>query len=699
MPDDESPIVKILDKWCDIKDSAFELTRETMSFEEYLQKVVDNPAIARNAVQRVHDMIFSFGVEKSKMVGCEDVPRYLLCDDPFTPTHEDAIFGIEDYIAEAVAVIKGAAEGLDYEKRFLLLHGPTSSAKSTMGRLLRKGFQAYSRIDEGAMYTLDWIKVPRSEREKMAHITEESVVRCPLNDEPLLLLPPEALQDFLGEINKKIDDPLKKIRMAGERCPVCHHNYTRLMEEACDGDWMKVLREHVTIRRMVIDEKARCGIGTFEPADEKNQDSTDLTGDTDYSVIEVYGKDSHPLAFDHSGELQNANRGIMEWTEVLKLNPEFLFVLLNALQDKRIKPKNQPGTDLDVLHIGHTNNPEFIKMIGTDSMEAFRDRIIKVDYPNNVKLSEEIKIYEKKYGGEISKHVAPHVLYSAAFWAVLTRLDEPNNEKISVVDKLKLYDGKVVKKFGPEEVRLMRKEAKGEGLSGVSPRLIQNTLAGLCSKPQYQGNCITPAMLWEELEHCLLRSDSKISNEKDRQRYKELMSDAKDEYDEIVKGELMKAIAADDIQIYHLFSTYMDNVDAWLQDRKMEDGEDRLVEPDEKLLRSIEDKMGIDPKSAKEHRINLSSRISSAYRRKEEEFDVKKDETLYRALRTEIYEERTIKFNYSIFTRDPLKDTEQKMFDQVKNNLKDMGYCDECAVYLMRHGSKLMMNSGSGPDE
>ena len=210
-----------------------------------------------------------------------------------------------------------------------------------------------------------------------------------------------------------------------------------------NGEWEKVM-EHIQVRRFVLSEKDRIGIGTFQPKDEKNQDSTELTGDINYRKIAEYGSDSDPRAFNFDGEFQVANRGLIEFVEVLKLDVAFLYDLLGASQEHVVKPKKFAQTYIDEVIIGHTNEPEFRKLQNNEFMEALRDRTIKIDIPYITKLSEEIKIYEKDFkNGHVSGiSIAPHTIEMAAMWAVLTRLEQPNKVELSLLQKLKLYNGK-----------------------------------------------------------------------------------------------------------------------------------------------------------------------------------------------------------------------------------------------------------------
>src|SRR5262249_36809648 len=119
------------------------------------------------------------------------------------------------------------------------------------------------------------------------------------------------------------------------------------------GDWSRVV-EDVRVRRMMLSEQDRIGIGTFQPKDEKNQDATELTGDINYRKIAEYGTESDPRAFNFDGEFNIANRGIIEFIEVLKLDVAFLYDLLGASQEHKIKPKKFAQTDIDEVIVGHS---------------------------------------------------------------------------------------------------------------------------------------------------------------------------------------------------------------------------------------------------------------------------------------------------------------------------------------------------------
>ena len=394
------------------------------TFFDYLDVVQSDPRVCRNAFQRVFDMILSYGVEQTTVFK-EEVTKYKFFGDPIDGG-ADGIFGLEGPLMQLVDFFKSAAQGYGTERRILLLHGPVGSSKSTIARLLKKGLESYSKTDAGKLYTFTW-RIPAQfvgGSEGDADVIEP----CPMHEDPLLLLPDEAKPAVLAAINGRNDDD-HKVRLYGDVCPFCRKVFKDLVEHY-DGDWAKVM-DHVTVKRLILSETNRVGIGTFQPKDEKNQDSTELTGDINYRKIAEYGSDSDPRAFNFDGELNVANRGIVEFIEILKLDVAFLYDLLTASQERVIKPKKFAQTFIDEVILGHTNEPEYKRLQGNEMMEAFRDRTIKIDMPYNTRLDDEIRIYEKDFGRDKIRgmHVAPHTIEVAAMWALMTRLGRAEEER------------------------------------------------------------------------------------------------------------------------------------------------------------------------------------------------------------------------------------------------------------------------------
>jgi serine protein kinase len=351
------------------------------SFEEYLNMVIERPQIARTSFQRLADMILSYGTEQYTEYK-KKITRYKFFSDPID-NGKDAVFGLDVHIQKLVNTLIAASHRYGPEKRVLLLHGPVGSAKSTLVRLLKKGIESYSRAPEGALYSYDWINLQDI-------LKMEDTLRSPMNEEPLKLIPVERRPEILKLLNSGRDRD-KEVYVEGDLNPACRYIFQQLMK-FYQGDWEKVVKNHIRVRRLILSEKDRIGIGTFQPKDEKNQDSTELTGDINYRKIAEYGSDSDPRAFNFDGEFNIANRGIIEFVEVLKLEVAFLYDLLTASQEHKIKPKKFAQTDIDEVIIGHTNEPEYKKLQNNEFMEALRDRTVKIDVPYITRLDQEISI-------------------------------------------------------------------------------------------------------------------------------------------------------------------------------------------------------------------------------------------------------------------------------------------------------------------
>ncbi len=503
------------------------------TFAEYLDIVRTNPKVTRTAYQRLYDMILGFGTEEI-YVNKEKFVRYKFFDDP-VDQGEDGVFGLDRTLFNLVNILKSAAHRYGTERRVLLLHGPVGSSKSTIARLLKKGLEHYSKTDDGALYTYSW-------RETDAD-GNESYADCPMHEEPLQLIPVEFRASVIEELNQEREGEYP-ITIEGDLCPFCRQSFNLRMEKYA-GDWAKVL-EDVRVRRLILSEQDRIGIGTFQPKDEKNQDATELTGDINYRKIAEYGSESDPRAFNFDGEFNIANRGLIEFIEVLKLDVAFLYDLLGASQEHKIKPKKFAQTDIDEVIIGHTNEPEYKKLQSNEFMEALRDRTVKIDVPYVTKLSDEIKIYEKDYNSRKvhGKRIAPHTLEVAAMWAILTRLEEPKNAGLTLMQKLKLYNGKTLPGFTDDNIKELREEAEHEGMHGISPRYVQDKISNALVAHADERS-VNPFMVLNELE-AGLKHHSLINSEETRKHYKHLLAVVKEEYEDIVKNEVQRAIAADE---------------------------------------------------------------------------------------------------------------------------------------------------------
>ena len=1032
------------------------------SFADYLDIVRENPNVARSAFQRVYDMILTYGTT-SRTLYRQPITHYNFFDDPFDDG-KDAIFGLDAQLMQLVDFFHSAARRYGTEKRVLLLHGPVGSSKSTIARLLKKGIERYSHLPEGALYTFSWVNLP-----------DDDNFDDPMHGEPLLLLPLHMRERFVAPLNAKADQ-IHEIRIDGDLCPPSRFIYQKLMRRY-EGNLARVL-DHVRVKRLILSEKDRVGIGTFQPKDEKNQDSTELTGDINYRKIALYGSDSDPRAFNFDGEFNIANRGIIEFVEVLKLDVAFLYDLLGASQEHKIKPKKFAQTDIDEVILGHsvagdapipyrywgtvgwttleelyegfvdnpnglevlaydfdtkqanwttvrglfrhrftgnmlttsqkwgvvettpnhsiynrdgetfypeerheimairqlgesftsnpseimdvvagidgfiyhdepvlvgggrltssarpgwaqlnlsrhatqirayydplvdvqplkelitvmvwyategdvngrndgivithrdreelervqqayqnissakgsidfgaksdsasrlnlasqaiqrlathycselsenkrlpdflfrlpkpylqhaldelmrtdgsralsalktlspmlaaqvgtlatmlghdysvyrdepeegrvpayrinfvsgtdkrggghdtfqadlhvrpvvnewvydiecagihnfvcgvgnvvahnTNEPEYRKLQANEYMEALRDRTVKIDVPYITRLADEIKIYEKDFSQKRirGKHIAPHVLEVAAMWAILTRLEDPKHAGLTLVQKMRLYDGKTLRGFTEDSVRELRDSTTREGMEGISPRYIQDKISNaLVNKPslrargevdpEYLDGCVNPFMVLSELESGL-RHHSLISSDDQRQRFSEQLSAVKEEYNDIVKNEVQRAITADQAAIQRLCGNYIDNLKAYTQRERVRNPFTGQEEPpDERLMRSIEEKINI-PESRKDDFRREVMNYIAALALDDKKFDYTSNPRLQKALELKLFEDQkdTIKLT-SLVTSVVDRETQAKI-DVVKRRLIDnYGYCEVCATDVLNY--------------
>jgi serine protein kinase len=640
----------------------------TGSFQDYLELVQSHPLCARNAWQRLLDMIESHGFEEPEQRG--GPKRWRLFDDPFD-RGRDAVYGLDQPINQLVQILRAGAQRFGPEKRVILLHGPVGSAKSTIVRLLKRGLEEYSRTEQGAMYTFSW------------EMDGESIP-SPMHQDPLLLIPRE-LRSEVERCLAQGHDRDYRIEVDGELDPVSRYYY-RLLLDRYEGDWSKVL-EHVRVRRFFLSERDRVGIGTFQPKDEKNQDSTELTGDVNYRLIAEYGSDSDPRAFNFDGEFNVANRGLLEFVEVLKLDVAFLYDLLGASQEHSIKPKKFAQTHIDEVIIGHTNEPEYRKLQNNELMEAFRDRTIKIDIPYNLSVDNEVKIYRRQFNRESITHisVAPHTMEIAALWSVLSRLEDPTHPNLSILQKAKLYNGEEVQGFTAENVREMHESAEREGMFGISPRYVQDRIAtALVSEKGCVGPRDVLQALGTGLEH-----HSLITNEELRKRYAHLLSHAREEYEEVIKHEVQVAVAADSEAVDRLCGKYIDNVKAYTTREKVLDHQGVERDPDERLMRSIETKIDIPESRKDDFRHELMNYIAALHI-EGKTFDYRQNKRLTRALELKLFEDRrdTIQLTSLVSTVvDP--ETREKI-DVIRSRLAEQfGYDEESAEDVLQYVAAL----------
>ena len=415
------------------------------NFEKYFAMATKTPIITQTAIQRLYNMILSHGTRETKSGRTE----YLF--------FKGKVFGAEQQIEDIMMYLKAASMGLDIKKRVLLLLGPPGGGKSMILGLLKKGLASYCRTTEGAIY---------------------GIKDCPIHEDPMHLIPENKRQDIWTQYGIKIE---------GHLCPVCQFKLRT--------DWNRNLKE-VPVERVYIDEEDRVGIGTFAPA-EKN-DMTELYGSADVRKLEQYGNEGDVRAYAFNGELHVANRGIMEFIEVLKAKPDFLNVLLTLAEEQQFKTPRFPLQYVDESLIAHTNESEFLKFIAEPQNEAVIDRLFIVRMPYNMEYTNEEKIYHSALKTKLvvkNKTVHPGAIRLASMFAVSTR----------------------------EHENPLR-----EGMSGISPRFILNAIA--ISLVKTENREVSPTDLFKVLHHQV--SEYPVISQEKREDYLSILNHLYDSVDE-----------------------------------------------------------------------------------------------------------------------------------------------------------------------
>ncbi|MGE7092279.1 PrkA family serine protein kinase [Lysinibacillus sp. NPDC048646] len=608
------------------------------TFADYLSIIKERPEVAQTAHSRVYNMIKSAGLEERD-------------GQKMFQFFGQEIFGLETAIERLVEeYFHPAARRLDVRKRILLLMGPVSGGKSTIVTLLKRGLEQYSRTDEGAVF---------------------AIKGCPMHEDPLHLIPHHLRKDFYEEYGIRIEGSLSPLN-------------TMRLEKEYDGRI-----ENVIIERITFSEDKRVGIGTFTPSDPKSQDIADLTGSIDFSTIGVFGSESDPRAYRFDGELNKANRGMMEFQEMLKLDEKFLWNLLSLTQEGNFKAGRFALISADELIVAHTNETEYRSFISNKKNEALHSRIIVMPIPYNLKVSQEELIYEKmiRESDMSHVHIAPHALKAAAIFSVLTRLEIPKKQGVDLIKKMRLYDGENVEGFNSVDLEELKKEFPNEGMNGIDPRYVINRISSAIIRKEIPS--INALDVLRSLKDGLDQHAS-ISQE-DREKYMNYIAVARREYDEIAKNEVQKAfVYSYEESAKTLMNNYLDNVEAFCNKNKIFDrltGEE--MNPDEKLMRSIEEQIGISENAKKAFREEILIRIS-AYARNGKRFDYNSHERLREAIQKKLFAD--LKDVVKITTSSKMPDESQlkKINEVVARLVDEHGYNTTSANELLQYVGSLL---------
>ena len=627
----------ILKKIQDHREQAEELKWEG-TFAEYLELLKEKPYLAQSAHSRVYNMVKDAGVVEE-----HDHKKFKFFDDD--------IYGLDEAMEKLVEeYFHPAARRLDVRKRILLLMGPVSGGKSTLVNLLKRGLEKYSYTDRGAVF---------------------AIKGCPMHEDPLHLIPNHMREEFMEHYGIRIEGSLSPLN-------------TMRVEKEYSGRI-----EDVLVERIFFSEDKRTGIGTFSPSDPKSQDIADLTGSIDFSTIAKYGSESDPRAYRFDGELNKANRGIMEFQEMLKCDEKFLWHLLSLTQEGNFKAGRFALISADELIIAHTNEAEYRSFIANKKNEALHSRMIVMPVPYNLKVSQEERIYEKMIRESDIRdvHIAPHTLRVAAMFTILTRLKDSKKASVDVLKKMRLYDGEILEGFSDVDVEELKKEFSDEGMSGIDPRYVINRISSTIIKKELTS--INALDVLRSLKDGLSSHASISSDDKDR--YLDFISLARKEYDEIAKKEVQKAfVYSYEESAITLMDNYLDNVEAYCNKAKLRDpltGEE--LNPDERLMRSIEEQIGVSENAKKAFREEILIRIS-AYARKGKKFDYQSHERLREAIQKKLFADLKDVVKITTSTKTPDERQLKKINEVVATLVDEHGYNSSSANELLKYVGSLL---------
>lgn len=493
------------------------------------------------------------------------------------PAFKD-FFGMEDAIEQIVSYLKHASQGLEEQKQVLYLLGPVGGGKSSLAEKLKFLMQ----------------KEP-------IYILSANGERSPVNDHPFSLFDVESDGKVLKNEYNIPERYLKSIMSPWAA--------KRLHEFQGDIAQFRVIKVYPSI----LDQIA---IAKTEPGDDNNQDISTLVGKIDIRKLEHFAQND-PDAYSYSGALCNANQGLMEFVEMFKAPIKVLHPLLTATQEGNYNPtEGLSALPFSGIILAHSNESEWQTFRNNKNNEAFLDRVYIVKVPYCLRVSEEIKIYNKllEHSELHDAQCAPDTLKLLAQFSILSRLKEPENS--SVYSKMRVYDGESLKDTDPKAKSYQEyRDYAGvdEGMSGLSTRFAFKILSRVFNFDHVEV-AANPVHLFYVLEQQIERE--------------QLPQDTSERYLEFIKGYLTpqyiefigKEIQTAYLESYseygqNIFDRYVTYADFWIQDQEYRDSETGQLFDREALnneLEKIEKPAGIsNPKDFRNEIVNFVLRAKA----------------------------------------------------------------------------------------
>ena len=634
----------------------FTRNRRVLSFAEYLNLVVAEPLRQlRSSSQYIVDCFDHYG---SSVVTYPwgDVRRFKLFDAPWA-NGEDMLFG-QEYVQNAVYRVLRSFQQDGRPNKLILLHGPNGSAKSTFIRCLGRALEHYSTLDEGALYRFSWIfpaqkhtrggigfggatgGQPLETLESYAYLPDDVVdarVGDELRDHPLLLIPGDERQKLVERLLGP--EPTRKLQVSdylrqGSLSPKNRAIYDALLA-SYHGDYLQVLR-HVRVERFEVSHRYRTGWVTVEP--QLSVDATERQVTADRTLAALPPSLQSVSLFEYGGEIVGANRGMIEFDDLLKRPLEHYKYLLTTVERAALSLTSSTLI-LDLIFVGSCNDIHLAAFREIPDFQSFKGRIELVRVPFILDVRHEEALYRERLREAAgNRHVAPHTAYVAALWAVLSRMRKPQVERfpstlaevigrLSPLDKAELYStGQVPDDLTPDRARELAAHIKElwhesdtypiyEGRVGASPREMQTVLLAAAGSTRYE--YVSPLVVLDEIvELCkqtslyeFLRQDVQPGGYHD---HKKLVDVARGRLFDRIDDEARAAVGLiEESEYARVFERYVNHVMHALRKEKVRNpSTGRHEDPDEGMMKEVERTLEISGR-AEDFRQSLIAKIGA----------------------------------------------------------------------------------------
>jgi len=640
----------------------FEATRRILSFDEWFALLCESPRIhARSAARYLRDALDFYGRREVRTPSGR-IARFRLFDCEFDGGHR--LVGQESAQNAIYEALDGFVR-IGKVNKLILLHGPNGSAKTTLLEALQRALEAYSRTDEGALYRFSWIFASKHARGSIgftsgpfgddgegsfARLRNEAVdakVVDELRDPPIFLVPLPQRERLLATLTG--DDPNffpGEVILHGD---LSHRNrriFDALLANYA-GDLRKVY-QHVQVERLFLSRSYRAGLVTVEPKQTADARSFPVTGDRSYASLPA--SVGSQVLYACQGDLVDANRGVINYSDLLKRPYEHYKYLLTATESGQVA-LDHVMLNLDVVFTGSANDLNLLEFrtLRPGEYQSLRGRLELIPVPYLLDYRVERRVYSEQVGDLLrGLHIAPHVTAILALWGVMSRLRPPSPaayaaklkgvlERLTPLAKADLYAyGRVPPGLTSDEAREllaavpeMHQErfpmmAVGdqplgdyEGSFGASVRDLKRVLLAAAAEPGLRS--VTVPRLFRELRRFIgdAANHRWMSIPQAGKGFHlldgagSITEAAWERWLDLSDREVREAMGlVDEARYLELFRKYVVHVSHHIKRERLFDPvTGALANPDEKFMASLEKTM--DPKAGANFRADVLSRIGA----------------------------------------------------------------------------------------